>query len=60
MGGGGEGVERQGLVCFLEPRDFDDPGSEELINESKNDSELRGPVGPEAYRRTAPGYAHGR
>ena len=28
----GGGVERQGLVCFLEPRDFDDPGSEDLIN----------------------------
>ena len=25
--------ETQGLVCFLEPRDFDDPGSEDLINE---------------------------
>ena len=28
----GGGFERQGLVCFLEPRDFDDPGSEDLIN----------------------------
>ena len=27
------GFERQGLVCFLEPCDFDDPGSEDLINE---------------------------
>ena len=29
----GGGFERQGLVCFLEPHDFDDPGSEDLINE---------------------------
>ena len=29
----GGGFERQGLVCFLEPRDFDDPGSKDLINE---------------------------
>ena len=25
--------ERHGLVCFLEPLNFDDPGSEDLINE---------------------------
>ena len=25
--------ERQFLVCFLMPRDFDDQGSEDLINE---------------------------
>ena len=29
----GGGFQRQDLVCFLEPRDFDDPGSEDLINE---------------------------
>ena len=29
----GEVYESQGLVCFLEHRDFDDPGSEDLINE---------------------------
>ena len=40
--------------CFLEHRDFDDPGTEDLINE------FRGRVGPEACRRTAPGYAHGQ
>ena len=25
--------ETQGFVCFLEPCNFDDPGSEDLINE---------------------------
>ena len=29
----GEVYVCQGLVCFLEHRDFDDPGSEDLINE---------------------------
>ena len=50
----GDVYESQGLVCFLEHRDFDDPGTEDLINE------FRGRVGPEACRRTAPGYAHGQ
>ena len=50
----GDVYESQGLVCFLEHRDFDDPGTEDLINE------FRGCVGPEACRRTAPGYAHGQ
>ena len=49
----GDVYESQGLVCFLEHRDFDDPGTEDLINE------FRGRVGPEACR-TAPGYAHGQ
>ena len=50
----------QGLVCFLGQRDLDYPGIEDLINETKNDPKFRGPDGPEAYWRTAPGYAHGR
>ena len=52
--------ERLGLVCFLEHRDFDDPGSDDLMNGQNDRDEFRGPVGPEACRRTAPGYAHGR
>ena len=43
-----------GLLSILEHRDFDDPGTADLINE------FRGRVGPEACRRTAPGYAHGQ
>ena len=52
--------ERLGLVCFLEHRDFDDPGSDDLMNEENDRDDFRGPVGSEACRRTAPGYAYGR
>ena len=52
--------ERLGLVCFLEHGDFDDPGSDDLMNGENDRDEFRGPVGPEACRKTAPGYAHGR
>ena len=52
--------ERLGWVCFLEHRDIDDPGSDDLMNGENDRDEFRGPVGPEACRRTAPGYAHGR
>ena len=53
--------ERLGLLCFLEHRDFDDPRIDDLMNGPENDrDEFRGPVGQEACRRTAPGYAHGR
>ena len=48
----------RGRICFVEQRDFDNPGIEDLINEDCY--EFRGLVKPEAYRRTAPGYAHGR
>ena len=52
--------ERLCLVCFLEHGDFDDPGSDDLMNGENDRDEFRGPVGQEACRRTAPGYAHGR
>ena len=52
--------ERLGVVCFLEHREFDDHGSDDLMNGENDRDEFRGPVGPEACRRTAPGYAHGR
>ena len=51
--------QRHNLVSFVKQHDFDYP----KIHDSgsmKIDSEFRGPVGPEAGRRTVPGYAHGR
>ena len=41
--------QRLGLVCFLEHRDFDDPGSDDLLNGENDRDEFRGPVGPVAY-----------
>ena len=52
--------ERLGLVCFLEHRDFDDPGSDDLMNAESDRDEFQGPVGPEECRRTALGYAYNR
>ena len=54
--------ERLGLVCncFLEHRDFDNPGSDDLMNGENELDEFRGLVGPEACRRTALGYAYNR
>ena len=54
-----EFFERQELVCFVEQRDFDDPGMEDLIN-AENHYKFQGPVGPKACQRTAPRYAHAR
>ena len=51
--------ERLGLVCFLEHREFDDPGSDDLMNGENDRDEFRGPVGPEPCGRPT-GYALGR
>ena len=49
--------ERQGLVFFVEQRDFDDPGIDDLINEEP--SPISGTRRARQCRRPAPGYAHG-
>ena len=52
--------ERQGLVFFVEQRDFDDPGIDDLINEEPSVITYFGDPSGKTCRRPAPGYAHGQ